>query len=287
MQEVRVGARETENLGGGAFGVRTAAEVRYFVIVLDDGPFASFKFSSADTNVNGKARMIFTVQNWGKTDITVQGKADVYDARDNFIGSVTTETVTLASTKSAELTALFDTTGLQPASYKVKAEISYNGKKAHKENTFRIGSLSVDILDFTKSFKKDAINKFKLKVKSGWNDEIKSIKGAVTVNKDGVPMKAFETLTSNLLPWEVKELEGYFDTEGLDYGTYDAIITVIYDNERTTTTSSILIEEESTAELVEETPEASSFISLTTLLIIIIVLLLVLIAVILIKIFRK
>ncbi|MBU1975259.1 MAG: hypothetical protein KKG59_02530 [Nanoarchaeota archaeon] len=232
IYEIRPGITETQNKGGGAMGVRTAAEGRIIIIVLHPDNFIEAEFSAPNANVNSSTKFTFFVRNLGEPDVNIRGKVDIISVDSPMILGVTnTETVLVPSTHEQYIRAPFNTTGLKPGSYKALATLFWGNNISRFNKTFHVGTKNVVLKEYTKDFRTDAINKMMVTVESGWNDKFKNVYANVRVfDEIGQVKKEFRTVSTALNPWNSNIIEGYFDTAGFSPGIYDASIAISFDD---------------------------------------------------------
>lgn len=283
FHEIQIGAAETQTLnGGGQFGVKTASYARVIIIVLHDEPYIQWGFVAPNANINDEVTFNFITQNLCKNPLNVQGKVDIYNKEDRLVGSVRTPRVTVQPTEKNEkdIIATMSTFGIEPAAYTAKAEITYEGKTEYAESDFLIGKKTLEILDYTKEAVTESINKFFVRVQSGWNDEMEDVYAEIDVFKtlDGPSLASAKTVTEKLLPWQTLDLQAYLDTSGLEEGDYTMRLKVHYENELKVETGVLEITEGAGTEVVEDIPETDEGrISIAVVLMIIIIALLVVI----------
>ncbi|MBD3252529.1 hypothetical protein GF386_02255 [Candidatus Pacearchaeota archaeon] len=116
--------------------------------------------------------------------------------------------------------------------YNSTALVDFGGKfKANRSTYLRVGTLHVDIIDWTKKVNNTGINKFFVEVESKWNNDLDNIYAEVNVSKDGNQVDFFKTPSIQLGRWKKEILEGFFNSDGLDVGYYKANITIFYNGE--------------------------------------------------------
>ncbi|MFH1072048.1 MAG: hypothetical protein V1743_01310 [Nanoarchaeota archaeon] len=294
FHEIRVGARETQNLGGGMVGVKTASEARITIVVLCPHDCARVSFEAPNGNINESIHFSFSVHNLADHDLPAKGKVEVISPENFVLDVVRTEEKTIKSTAADNLIGILNTTNYKPGEYRAHAVLFWGKENVTEFNaTFRIGNKYVKVIEYPKEFVKDAINKMQITVESGWNNPLQGMYAEIFVSDQfGNLLTSFKTISADIGPWQQQTLLGYFDTTGLDYGTYPIKMHLNYENGRTVEEGTIEIKDGALAETVSEVPtelqKPSAFtVSLSTLLIIVIVLLVILIAILLLFLKRK
>ena len=257
IHEIRVGARETENLGGGNMGVRTASEARIIIIALHPSDYAETGFSAPNANINDSMNFVFTIRNLGEPDLITKGHVNILEPEtDLLLGVARTDETLVKSTQRGELIARFNNTGLRPGPYTVHAVLQWGKENTTEWNaTINIGTKSIKVTDHTKEFVKDALNKMQITIQSGWNSKMRNVNAEVQVIKDGTAFTTFKTISQDIDPWSTTTLEGYLNTSGLNYGDYPIKIITRFEDYSSSYDSTITIKEGATTPLFEEEPQ--------------------------------
>jgi hypothetical protein len=255
IHEIRVGATETQSLGGGGMmGFRTAAEARIFVTVLCPSYCAISSIYVPNTNENQTLDITFTVQNIGEPDLPIKGRVDIY--QDNLlVGVARTEDALIPKTEKKAIHAFFNTTGLKPGPYTALGTLAWGKNLTEFNESFIIGTKTLPVTDYTKELVKDAINKMQITVKSGWNNKMYNVYADIIILDNNEQMVTARTISNTVLPWEYATLTGYVDTTGLDYKTYPVKIIMTYEGQVATTEGFVTIKEGALVETVKEIPK--------------------------------
>jgi len=275
--EIRIGVRETQTLGGGNIGVRTGAEATITIIVLYPYKYIEWSFSTENINVNETATFTINIQNFGEPIIEkAKATIKIYNPEEKLVKTAFSDSKTIQPSKKETLTATFSTKNMEAGEYKAVAILDYDGNKSEKNASFLIGTLNVDLIDYTKQFIENSTDKMELTVKSGWNSRIENIYADIDIlDKENniIAGKSFKTVSETLNPWESKILIGYFNTFGLKPDNYSISITLNYNDVAKTEFENIEIIK---AEMPEkEKPSFIEIISNTTTLLIVIAVLLI------------
>ncbi|MBW2980861.1 hypothetical protein KY360_05585 [Candidatus Woesearchaeota archaeon] len=264
IHELLVGAVETVSSGGG-IGVLTGSAGKIDVMFLYPGKYLSATLTVKDVAVNQQADFKISVYNGGKEDInSARAKIDVFGSNNNKIATLYTEEKSIKSNARSTLNTQLDTKGLKSGEYKAIATVYYDGKEIKTDEVrFKIGSLEVRIIDYTKEVPAGKINPFDIKIESRWNSEIPNVYASVRVGK-----QTFQTPTTSITPWQIKTITGYLDTTAMNIGEYDAKIILYYSDKTAEVIGKVNVTEPEEGIILA--PAASTT---TTLLIIIIILL--------------
>ncbi|MBT6821126.1 hypothetical protein HOA56_01760 [archaeon] len=240
-----------------------AVGVRYIFNILYPGKYLTSKFTSNNINEGEKPNFLIEVSSLGTETIkTIHAEIEVYN-KEKLIGTLKTNTLSqLKSREGGELIGELDDTTLLSGDYRAEAKLFWDENNTTLSEVFRVGELKVIINDYTKEFRKDAINKIEIDIESKWNDVIKEIYADVEVynvlgDKIITSLKSFSRA---LKPWEKGPLEGYFDTTEIEEGEYPAKITLRYAGKTTVEDTIFVISEKAEeVEIVDEIPKKQIF----------------------------
>ena len=164
--------------------------------------------------------------------------------------------------------AQLSTVGYTAGTYNAIATLNYDGKTKEDKKSFRIGELNIEIINYTKEFEKNKINKFDVKIESGWGNKIEGVYGEIKINNDTI-----KTPNINLGPWDKKTITTYWDTNNVETGFYDAEIIIHYNGKTTIEKGKVSVIEKK--EILTEIPGVISFNTITVLVLIIILLIII------------
>jgi len=261
-----IGATDVTPAVGGGIRAVTSAYKAFWIEAPYPGKYIEASFTAKDVEKDGRAVFYVNVVSKGKEVIDkISGIIEISN-QGNKIATLTLDhVVDIKPEESRTLETEWDSTGNLVGEYKAKAVVDYDNKQLTLDANFRIGTLLIEVINYTKEFYKDEINKFDIEIKSFWNTEIEDIYGEVEVGKEKI-----ESLKTNLAPWSTTKITAYLDTSGLDLGEHTANIKVYYEGNVAEETGRIIILPKR-----EKIIEMPSKISSTTILLIVIIVLLI------------
>ncbi len=232
---IYIAAREQPS-GLGTIGTAIIIRAVIYVYVPYPGKYVEGELSLRDGNVDEQIPVELKVYNRGKENITVLPAINIFDSNMQKITALNFPDVQLASGEEQDFAKYLDTTGMVPGNYLANAVITY-GEPTYWETyeinrTFRIGSLFVNVTNFTKEFYREGLQKFGVDVESRWNSNIREVYAEVKITNETYNM-TFRTPSVDLKAWSSKRLEQYIDTNSL-YGDYKTEITAVYLGKSTT-----------------------------------------------------
>ena len=270
----------TESSSGGGM-VTTKASIRTPIVVRVPYPgvYAEISFNTHNLNINETASFAVIINNLGKKDIgNAKAAIDIFDINKKLVENLFTEEKAVKMKNREKLLAFFNASKHTVGVYKAIAHVNYADRSKDLESSFRIGDLNVKIINYTKKFFKDEIVNFDIEIESGWNDKIENIFAEVNVFNGTKEVSSFKTISIGLKPWERKITNTFWDTHGLGEGTYDAKITLFYEDKQTRVDGKIdIILPE------EETSFLKKYFNSTNLLVVAVILLIIINIIVLIK----
>ncbi len=225
LHYIYVGAREITPPGSGNVGAIAGVRKQIGFDVLYPFKAITAGLTASDVNIGDPVHFRVGVKSESLLTIhKISATIKVTDGDGNHIASLPTSSMSLKLGEHKSLSASLDTTGLKPATYYASATVTYDGNMTTLEDSFRVGTLKVDITDHTKEVKVGAIAPFFIEVKSGWNDRIENVHGEAYIEGKS----AVKTPTLALKPWEHMNLTGYFDANGWEPGIYNSTIIISF-----------------------------------------------------------
>ena len=156
----------------GAVSVLTSITVPISINVPYPGKYAELTVSANDISQHEKPTFDIVIKNLGKEVInSLIGHIEVLD-NNKIIESLVSSAISTKPQNTDKL-SLRSSMKYQSGEYKVFAYADYDGLKTPRENTvLRVGSLFINITDYTKELEQDKTNRFSIKIKNLWNKQI-------------------------------------------------------------------------------------------------------------------
>ena len=253
---------------GGNIGTSCNAMVYILIHVLNPGKYVEMWLSAPDVNLNEPVNFAVRVKSFGEEDInSIKAAIDVYSPDNEKLATVYTDEKLLKSNTEETLHAQLSTAGYKAGTYRAVATLNYDGKTKEDKKNFRVGELNIKIINYTKEFEKDKINKFDIEIESDWGNNIKEVYGEIKINNSII-----RTPNINLDPWEKKIITAYWNTNNVETGFYDAEMTIYYEDKTTVEIGMVEVVKEA---LIEKPGIITISLSTTTVLILIIILLII------------
>ncbi|MBI2136835.1 hypothetical protein HYU06_07220 [Candidatus Woesearchaeota archaeon] len=217
------------------FGATPAVGHVLAVDVPYEAKYAMITVEATNANIGEIVNLKVIINNLGNEDISLaKSVIGIFDNENKKIISIETDSKGVPKGEKAELYAYWTPKNISPGVYTAKAGVDYDGKSTEAESTFRIGDLSISIIDLSpKEFEIDSITKVKIDIESFWSSKIPSAYAIVTISKDSKDYFTTKTPSVDLGPLVKTQLEAYLDTHGLTEGEYDANIKLRYSDKQT------------------------------------------------------
>jgi hypothetical protein len=222
----------------GNIGTSIAIQVPIYIDVPYPGRYLNIKLQGNDVNSGEPVNFKLDIKSEGTENLNITPRIEIYSngvIRDNLLF----QERTIHSQELLNLKKTWDTVNQNPGNYKAVAIVDY-GNLVRDEFDFKVGSLFIDIKNYSTVFPIGKLEPFNVEVESSWNNNIDGLYADIVIFNSTSIVDNFKTTTASLIPWEKKTISGYFDTSKFSEGIYDANITLTYfgkDQGKTTTKS--------------------------------------------------
>ncbi len=197
-------------------------------------------FSSHNANIGEPVNFELEITSWGKEDVIANPRIEIFSLPEQkYVETLSLKEREIKSRETIRLKKTLDTLNYKSGNYKAAAIVDY-GETAKAESEFRIGELAINIVSYTKQIIIGGFQPFEIEIESRWNDKIDGAFAEVFILNNSEILADFKTSSTELIPWERKNITGYFDTTNFNEGIYDANITLIYYGREVGKSSSVL-----------------------------------------------
>ncbi|MEM4336816.1 MAG: CARDB domain-containing protein [Candidatus Woesearchaeota archaeon] len=240
-------ATESEGTGG---NVGARGEVTVFIrfFVQYPGKYLKATLDASDAKLNEDVKLKVTLSNLGKEDIdSASAKIEIY-SEGKKIDQVFTDSTSVKVGETKNLETKWSSIGQKKGTYFAKAIINYDNKSTEANDTFKIGTFHLRIINFTNKAESNKINDFEMFVENEWNENVENIFADVNILSGNALLRTFSLAEARIKPWEIKKIKGYFDAKGIKPGIYDLNIKMTYGSYGKTETTI----ENGTIEIIEK-----------------------------------
>lgn len=189
--------------------------------------FVELELSAPNVNAGEDVDINLKIINKGIKTMNINYILEIYKGDEKIETIKKTQNEFLNISKTLNYVVSLDTSNYPAGNYNAVALVNYDENIARTENLFRLGELSIRILNYTKVFRENKIDKFEIDVESLWNSDIKNLYAKVRILDSDV---GFDTPIVRLNAWEEKTLEGFFDTKSVSNYNILANITLYYND---------------------------------------------------------
>lgn len=239
MHGIGIGVREKGEYSGASTGVNTLTSVIVPIklFVPYEGKYIEAELVSADGNINEVIPIKIKLKNLGEENLSkVYSDIEVYDFNEKKTDAVQTNKISLNIFQEDEIYTELNLSGYSYGDYQLKAFLHYDGEAKMLDGSFRVGTYSVKINDYTKKFYPNDFNEFRVFVESQWNGVIDNVYAIIEVNE-----KEIKTTGTSLNSFQQGELIAYWNPGNISFGEYPVNITLFYADKETRQKGSIFI----------------------------------------------
>jgi len=216
----------------GVIGARAQVRGVISVFVPYEGKYIEPLLNIPNANVDEKINVMLNLKNKGTLNALVTSQVKFFDSLGNEMITFSFGVEEVKSFGEKTLSYELDTKGWRPARYYAETDIAYDGPKIDANATFNIGSLFVNVTNYTKEMVKESIQKYYINIKNGWNGNLGEVFADVNVSNNMGGL-IFRTPSVSLRAWSEVILEGFLDTSNLELGSHDVEIVLYYQGEKT------------------------------------------------------
>lgn len=212
---------------GGLVGIKGRIIANIKVDAPYPGQYVELRLSkTGDANVGEDIQLNLELDSKGTDPVTVYPEIEIYDSAKNVIERFSLESVYLEPSEIKMINYNFTTSSFEPGSYNASATISFGeGYEVNKEIEFRVGTLLIEVVNYTKYFERDKINGMDIWIQSRWNGRIEGVYANVTLPDYDI---SFITPTTDVNSFEKTRVKGFFDTTLISEEKFQALITLHY-----------------------------------------------------------
>lgn len=189
-------------------------------------------------NIDDEIPLEIRVKNMGKENLSVNIETNFFTEDGKFVDKMDFNSVVIESAQNRYFRKFLNTTGWRAGNYFGESIIDYGGILKINDS-FKIGSLFVDVINFTDKLPQGGIQKFFINIESKWNTNIENVYADVDII-NSTKTVSFRTPLIELAPWERAILTGYVDTTGMN-GEYNTDIVLNFMGEKNSAKGRLII----------------------------------------------
>jgi len=231
-----------QNAGGGGTNVNAKVALVHQVHVNVPYP-GQFIDVRADIIAGGEmTKFIIPIRNKG-TEKIQKASADIeIFLSGEKIDSIKTNEIDIRAGEEKELYAEWKPSKI--GEYLARINIKYDGSEKTIEKEFEVGETLIKIEDIrAENFQLGEVAKFELTLNNEWSENVRDVYVKMQFFKDGNLIEEAKTPTQDIASGRVEKFNAFFDTSGIEAGTYDVKIILNYNGKSS--------ERETTAEITD------------------------------------
>ncbi|MBW2965250.1 hypothetical protein KY363_07370, partial [Candidatus Woesearchaeota archaeon] len=228
---VAVGTTPTEQAQGSVVKADLAVVSKLVVDVPYPDLYLEADVHILDTPEGQPVAISIPVFNKGSKEISsLKAEVEIKDSKGATVARAEAESVSLGKGKTAKLTA--QTEALQSGEYTATAKVKYDGKETEASTRFNVGELNLQVRSLVvDSFSLGGVAKFDILLYNSWTTDLKNVYAEMQITgQDNKVYSEFKTVATDVAPKGVGRLEGYWYTQDVAPGVYNAKITLHYAN---------------------------------------------------------
>ncbi len=197
------------------------------VFIPYPGLYGELSLSIPDSNLGDKFPVELYVINRGEENLNISRVVvDFFDNENTIFHSMNFTPIIISAPGDRYFRKYIDDV-LKAGNYLARARINYSNIIREVNETFRVGSLNIKIVNFTDTLPAGGIQKFYVTLESSWNSLFVGVYVDVNITNLLGESISFRTSSIDIGPWEQKTIESYIDTEKLK-GIYTMQLKSVY-----------------------------------------------------------
>lgn len=210
-----------------AIGTSITIEVLINVYVPYPGKYLVLDLTSKNVNQGEKLDFNLDITNYGKENVSVFPRIEIFSG-ENLLETLGFSEKSIESQASVKLKKSLDTINYSSGSYNAIAIVNYDEQIATDEHSFRIGELSLNLINYTNKIYVGKLRRFDIGIESDWNNLINGANAQVDLYKDSIFIEGFKTTSSDLSAFGSAIISGYVDATNFSVGDYNTKIKINY-----------------------------------------------------------
>lgn len=208
------------------------------------GIYGDLSLSVPDGNIDEKIPVELHIINRGDNPLEISSVFVDFISPDGKVSKVMNFTpANVAVSGERYFRKYLEASNMMPGNYIARGRVTYSNIDNEVNKSFRIGSLFVNITNFSRVITGKGIQKFYVSLENRWNSPISGVYVDVEVSNDLGEKYSFRTPSADLDPWEEKTIESYFDVQNLK-GSYNVLLNATYNGKSTDIRGVMVVQEE-------------------------------------------
>ncbi len=222
---------------GGGIRAVTAAYKKFIIVAPYPGKYIEATFNVNDIGENEIAEFNIKIASRGSETINkIDGIIEIFSHDSKIAILPFTPIRNIEPGESRAINVKWDSEGQPAGDYNAKTTINYDNEQLTLDTGFKIGTLLVKIINYTKEFYEDEINQFDIEIQSFWNRDVGNVYGEIEIYEQKI-----KTLKTNLAAWGKTKITAYWDATDVAVGDHTSEIKVYYEDKVAEETAKITV----------------------------------------------
>ncbi len=203
---------------------------QFSVFVPYPGKYAEAELNIVNAEKDGEATFIIPIENKGTNDLVrIQANIDIYNKLNEKVASINSDEISIETGQRKELVVKWKA-NVGVGTYRAAVTVIYDEKTLTLEGTFNVGSSTLELQQITApNFRLGEIAKFEMLVENKWSEHISGAYSQTKVFDSSSNVIAdFKSPTYDIAPLTKTIMVSYWDTGGVQTGTYNAEVFLKY-----------------------------------------------------------
>jgi len=225
---------QDEELEGTVIGSRVAVVTQVYVYVPYPGKYLELDADIIEADVGQPVTFFVLATNRGKLNIEKASPLiEIYSEDNQLIDKIEIDELGILAEERKEFVGKWNA-NVNPGVYKAKIIVNFDGEEKFIEKEFKVGETNLEIeLITVKDFTLGEVAKFNILVNNKWTKEIKDVYVKMILYAlEGNVLSEFKSQNYDIPALTRTEITAYWDTEGIEKGTYDGKIILNYEKEK-------------------------------------------------------
>lgn len=208
------------------FGARTGVVLQFDLWKPYPGQYVDMVITPRHVAQGSDTDVLVKLYSRGEEAVSGDVEMRIYTPDDKLQDLVIMDNVQIAGNTNFERYAIINSKNWDPGKYRIEAAYDFGSGVARQEGKLIIGTKSLDIIDVTRTYYKDAeINRFEIEVESLWNEPLEQVFASFELGAS-----SGQTPSIIVAPFTRNKLFGYWVTDAnLAQGNHTAQITVDFE----------------------------------------------------------
>ncbi len=229
-QHIKIGVIEepADNIQAQGVIPKAGVETKLKFAVPYPGKYLQLRLEVPSVNAGERLPVQLFIKSYGKETVERLSGSIALEAAQQVLKTIPVSLHEILPDEERSFQDFVKTEDMPAGDYMATGIFAYDRFQGFASTDFRIGTLYVNLTNFTKTFERDTVAQLDLHIASRWNENIDDVYATIEIMQDGRGVASMQTPGVSLNPWQTAILRTYWDTNGIAQGNYQARITLHY-----------------------------------------------------------